>query len=231
MLHPPGVFHAVRADGTEGLSLFVLSFDSRSPALHALTEDVQVLGTRDKQLLGDILVHAREAFSSNLGEDYFRLRRRLEAPFGAEQMISLHFEMLLLSLLRQREDRPILADGAASKDRQDDRFEEAVTYMKEHLTQALKVEEICQRMLMSRSKLQRIFRAHAQKGVMEYYIALRMDAAKAIMRSRAYNFSQIAEMMGFSSIHYFSRQFKRVTGMTPTDYCLSLRARTDKMSC
>ena len=43
-----------------------------------------------------------------------------------------------------------------------------------------------------------------------------------------YNFTQIADRLGFSSIHYFSRQFKRITGMTPSEYASSIKALSDQ---
>ena len=39
--------------------------------------------------------------------------------------------------------------------------------------------------------------------------------------------SETAELCGFSSIHYFSRQFKKITGMTPSEYASSIKAMAD----
>ena len=49
-----------------------------------------------------------------------------------------------------------------------------------------------------------------------------------MIREDYYNFTQIADRLGFSSIHYFSRQFKRITGMTPSEYASSIKALSDK---
>ena len=38
------------------------------------------------------------------------------------------------------------------------------------------------------------------------------------------NFTQISDFLGYSSIHYFSRQFKKLSGMTPTEYATSIKA-------
>ena len=54
-----------------------------------------------------------------------------------------------------------------------------------------------------------------------------MDLAKQMIRENHYNFTQIADTLGFSSIHYFSRQFKRITGMTPSEYASSIKALSD----
>jgi AraC-like DNA-binding protein len=43
-----------------------------------------------------------------------------------------------------------------------------------------------------------------------------------MIRSGKHSFSQIAETVGFESIHYFSTVFKKQTGMTPTEYARSI---------
>ena len=57
---------------------------------------------------------------------------------------------------------------------------------------------------------------------------LKISEAKSMIRSGQMNFTQISEYLGYSSIHYFSRQFKRSTGMTPSEYVSSIRALADE---
>ena len=64
--------------------------------------------------------------------------------------------------------------------------------------------------------------------MIEYYSALKISEAKSMIRSGQMNFTQISEYLGYSSIHYFSRQFKRSTGMTPSEYVSSIRALADE---
>ena len=49
-----------------------------------------------------------------------------------------------------------------------------------------------------------------------------------MIRDGQLNFTQIAEKLGYTSIHYFSRQFRKVTGMTPTEYSSSVKARSER---
>ena len=44
-----------------------------------------------------------------------------------------------------------------------------------------------------------------------------------MIREQNLNFTQIADCLGYASIHYFSRQFKKITGMTPSEYSLSIQ--------
>ena len=64
---------------------------------------------------------------------------------------------------------------------------------------------------------------------MEYFCRLKIEAAKRLIRQGGQNFTEIAHALGFSTIHYFSRRFKAITGMTPSGYasCVMLRAEED----
>lgn len=45
---------------------------------------------------------------------------------------------------------------------------------------------------------------------MEYFGTLKIDAAKRMIREGTHNFTEIAALLGYNSIHYFSRHFKRL---------------------
>ena len=55
-------------------------------------------------------------------------------------------------------------------------------------------------------------------GVNDYSSHLRIDAAKILIREQNFSFSQIAARLGYSSLSYFTRQFGRISGMSPTEY-------------
>ena len=51
---------------------------------------------------------------------------------------------------------------------------------------------------------------------------LRIKEARRMIRSGKHSFSQIAETVGFESIHYFSTVVKKQPGLTPTEYARSI---------
>jgi len=51
-----------------------------------------------------------------------------------------------------------------------------------------------------------------------YFISLKIEEAKRLLSETPMNVTEISQMLGFSSVHYFSRLFKSKTGMTPTEY-------------
>lgn len=69
--------------------------------------------------------------------------------------------------------------------------------------------------------MRRLFREQVGKTPQEYLNALRIKSAKKLLSSRArsgYSVSEISTMVGFHDVSYFSRTFKRATGITPSAY-------------
>ncbi len=234
VLHAPDTFHALQAAGGEPLTLIILSFDCSSRALHSLTGQPFDVGGPERHLMSRVVADAREAFESPLNGSYFKLRRHPGAPYGAEQMIRLNIEMLLLLLMRRRAEAAAAPGPAEAMHRLNDNqalAQRAVELMKKNMRQPLAIESLCRALGVSRDKLQRVFREAFNESVMEYYIALRVETSKALIRDGCLNFTQIADQLGFSSIHYFSKQFKRLAGMTPTEYSQSVRSLSEKKSC
>ena len=103
-----------------------------------------------------------------------------------------------------------------------------VDYLEAHLDSHVTIEQICRENLIGRSQLQKIFREQSSLGIIEYFSLMKINAAKQLIRTNKMNFTQISEQLGYTSIHYFSRQFKKVTGMTPSEYASSIKAMADR---
>ena len=53
---------------------------------------------------------------------------------------------------------------------------------------------------------------------MEYFGGLKIKEAKKLLRKEDLSVSRISDMLSYSSIHNFSRSFKKSVGISPTDY-------------
>ena len=55
-----------------------------------------------------------------------------------------------------------------------------------------------------------------------------MERAKELLREGVLTITAVANATGFSSVHYFSRTFKSVVGMSPREYIRSVRSMADR---
>lgn len=81
-----------------------------------------------------------------------------------------------------------------------------------------KSDYISERLAMPYDKLSRIFSKKAGKTLEAYLIQLKIEKAKELIISGKYTLSEISYMLEYSSVQYLSNQFKKVTGLTVTQF-------------
>lgn len=77
---------------------------------------------------------------------------------------------------------------------------------------------ICTEMNMSRSTLQKNYREFFGATIFEELIIFRVKKAEKLLAGTNTPINRIAEMCGYSSESYFMKQFKKLTGRTPSEY-------------
>ena len=103
-----------------------------------------------------------------------------------------------------------------------EQFRSMCAFMESRLSQSLTVEELCAYTGLSRATITRIFRCCAGMGAIRYFQALRIKEAKRLIRTGSKSMTEIAQTLGFSTIHHFSRVFKQTTGLSPREYAKML---------
>ena len=71
---------------------------------------------------------------------------------------------------------------------------------------------------MSSSMLYRKMKALTGLSPNRFIVDVRLKRAAQLLESQAYTISEVAYKVGFSDMHYFSTCFKRMFGMTPSEY-------------
>ena len=100
--------------------------------------------------------------------------------------------------------------------------------MEGNIDSQLTIKQICQDNLVGRSIVQMLFRDYGNSGIIDYFSMMKIDIAKQLIRAQQLNFTQIADTLGYSSIHYFTRQFKNISRMTPSEYASSIKSLSEK---
>lgn len=226
IFHKPNEFHNVWANGKVAPNLVVISFECLSNSMDFFKNKILTIGDYEKNLLINIIKESKEAFSSPLNIPALtKLEKREEQLFGCEQLIRIYLSQLLITLVRK--DNYIKAESRISKltkqRSDDDTVKKIVTYLNNHVDKDITFNDVLNFSCLSKTNLKTLFKEHLGTGVMEYYNNLKIDKAKTMIRESDYNFTEISELLGYSSIHYFSRHFKKATGMTPSQYASSIK--------
>lgn len=229
IFHKPNQFHSVSTSGITAPNLVVVSFVCASPAMNFFEDKILSLGERERNLLATIISEASDAFSTPLDNPFTNTltKNPIQQP-GAEQIIQLSLEQFLISLYRKGEHQESVVMKSVKLKQDEETFQHIVTYMEAHLSDSLSIEQICHDNLLGKSQLQKLFRSKCGCGIIDYFSRLKISRAKELIREKNLNFTQIADALGYTSIHYFSRQFKKITGMSPSEYALSIKAISER---
>lgn len=231
IFHKPNEFHGLCANHKSAPNLVVVSFHCDSPAMDFFRDRILSINDYERQILAQIILEAKNSFEEDLGDPYqTKMQIRNDAPIGFSQMIRIHLSLLLLSLLRRysRRSEALMKTDTVRHGISDAAYRRVIECMDSHLSGRLTLTQLAKETLTGRSQLQKLIRARHNCGVIDLFLKKKTDAAKQMIRENRLNFTEISQALGYSSIHYFSRQFKKMTGMTPSEYSSSIKGLAEK---
>jgi two-component system response regulator YesN len=95
---------------------------------------------------------------------------------------------------------------------------EAVRYLNENYNRELPLKELARAVAISPNYLSSLFAQEMGQTIVEYIHHLRIDKAKALLADNRLKFYEVAAQVGFTDHTYFSKVFKKTTGMGPREY-------------
>ena len=108
--------------------------------------------------------------------------------------------------------RTIDTDTDAGKER----LLPAVKYLLEHLTEKIDCTKLSKSCNLGSSQFYTLFKAEYGMSPLEYRDKLIIKRASMLLRDGSFSVTEIAEMLGFESVSYFSRFFKKQKGVSPS---------------
>lgn len=222
-LHKPMEFHNLRCNGERAANSVIVSFSSECSRLFSIAGKPLLCSQRLKKFLSMIISEAKTAFHSPLGEPQIKqlLRNEIQ-PFGAEQLIRIHLEELLIRLIREYGNETFVEKEQPIDTEMNSKLAEICSYLEHNIEQKINFSTLCAHFSMSESSMKKLFREGIGGGAMDYYNRCKIDKAKQLIREKNKNFTEIADRLGYNSVQYFSRHFKQSTGMTPSQYANSI---------
>lgn len=203
-------------------NLVAVCFDCHCISMDYFFNKSMLLNSDQKNLLSQILKESElSPYSSLQNQQHNRLSKTLVSNFGSEQIIKNSLELLLISL--RRTEQLSFSKSANSYKERSPIADKVVVFLKKNLEKSISFLDVINYTNISATTLKQVFKKAYGVGIMKYYNYLKIEKAKAFIREKNFNFSQIANILAFESVHYFSAKFKAVTGMTPSEYLKSIK--------
>jgi AraC-like DNA-binding protein len=96
--------------------------------------------------------------------------------------------------------------------------EKLVNYLHENISEALTLDRISRYFSLSPTHVERLAYREFGCGVLNLFHRLKIDRARVLLNSTGMAISAIAGHLGYEDQSYFSRYFKKYTGMSPREY-------------
>lgn len=102
-------------------------------------------------------------------------------------------------------------------------IDKATLYFNEHYSENISIDEYAQNNHVSVSWFIRNFKHCTGSTPMQYILSKRIYNAEILLQDSSYNVTEIAEIVGYDNPLYFSRIFKKVKGLSPSEYRKSIK--------
>jgi two-component system response regulator YesN len=95
---------------------------------------------------------------------------------------------------------------------------ELLDYVNSHYREELRLSELAERFHLNPSYCSELFRKITHKSYSEYLAERRIEEARRLLDHTSLGLEQAAYQVGFKDYYYFSKVFKKITGLPPLRY-------------
>ena len=150
-----------------------------------------------------------------------KLETRLDETAGRRAQLEI---ASVQATLLASDVTPEIFNGKSSQSFAVTKVAEAQGYIERNFAQKkLSVDEICRDLFISPSYLSRLLKQHLGKTFVDALTDFRVEKAKQLLVGSDLKTYAVADAVGYGDPHYFSTIFKKVTGVTPSEYRDALR--------
>lgn len=116
-------------------------------------------------------------------------------------------------------EQDVLSHSSIRKGEKSKYVTEALNYIKEHYGEYdINVRKIAESLGLSEGHLSHIFKKETDYTINAYITRYRIRSAMKLLQNCRYKVYEVAEMVGYKDITYFSTIFKKIAGVTPSEY-------------
>lgn len=192
---PPHVQHHIQSSA-DGMTTYELKFHTNGDAVPRFS----------------MIIDLADSHAESIFEEMFNEATHMHV--GYEEMLSVKLEELHLWMLRlgtraDVQDKPLSYSQT---------FSNVIFYMERHLAEEVSLKTLSDIAHMEKIYFLKKFKSEVGTTPVNYLRRLRINQSKKLLINSEFNITQIACTVGFQSVHHFSNVFKKLVGMSPSEY-------------
>lgn len=220
LFHKPNENHGLKANGKVEPTVFIISFDCRSLAMRYFENAKIMLDSVSLKYVYSIMDEAKRSFNIPFSDPLTKKMEILDnASLGGVQMIKCYLEIMLVKIMRrlsqtENQERAFLTENELS----DKLVEDVLAYLNENVCSTVTVDDICKKISYSKAYIFKKFKQVTGKTIIDYFTNLKIKKAKELIKEKNLSVKEISLKLGFDTPNYFSKTFKKKTGLTPLEF-------------
>lgn len=225
ILFPPMKLHFIRSASSEPLIQYIFHFDlfhwddQSKWQQTGISQGQQIAIKPEEELLSTLypISYIHPAHRLEVHKRFHLLHQefRSKRPYHQLFMKSLALELLIYFLRNQQ----FRNEGTGKKTKGWASIEKSIFYIqREFSNPQLNLEQISQHAGLSTNHLSHLYKEQLGMTIHKYVTYVRIEEAKRKLLENNLSITQISEMVGFTSIHAFSRTFKTIVGLTASQF-------------
>ena len=132
---------------------------------------------------------------------------------GFDELLSMYLRQIFLLVQRTRQkQRPSVSTYIQEE------MEYARCYFNEHYSEPISIQDYAESRNMSVCYFERNFKQIVNRTPMQYLLTIRVNNAASLLENTDYSMAEISAIVGYEDPLYFSRLFRKLKGMSPSDY-------------
>lgn len=154
--------------------------------------------------------YARTAFRYHACEYVLKVSVLEELPAAVEKAIS--------NLKKYYKDLDVEKESEDVKEEIENLYSKMKKYIEQNYCRKITLDELAEELHANRSYLSRLYKSKSGVNLFDDILKMRIERAKELIRKTDVKVYEVSEAVGFDDTGYFSRVFKKYTGVSPKEY-------------
>jgi len=163
-----------------------------------------------------IVTEEQRIFTSGGANSYWNLLLYLVEKYTDRAMSILAAKFFAIEIDRDSQSAFMMFNG--QKGHEDEPIRQAQAFIEENVTEKISVDELASKFAIGRRNFERRFKKATNNTPVEYIQRVKIEAAKKSLESGRKNVNEVMYDVGYSDAKAFRSVFKKVTGLSPTEY-------------
>ena len=225
IFHEPGELHAHMSNNETANNLLVVTFSVEGDIMKTFKKKTFTLDKAAKKLLQLFMQECRHSVG-NMTKSFENQSVLNFHPtqIGTSQLLYCYLSEFFIYLLRNsgnfEKANPLNQKASIISD--DSLAELIKQYLKDNVYANLSLKDICDHFVIGKSQLYQLFEENTDTTPIKYYTRQKIAEAKKLLREGTHSVSQISDLLGYTTVHNFSRAFKNETNFSPLEYKKSI---------